>query len=102
MFERKSHRFFAWLGVNLVLLGFMGVHAAYRRNADTPMLRGKAQMVRRLALTDLCLFTDARYARNPVLADLNTPFQDCPLSLEHFPSGSLLPVPPHLGAHPAR
>jgi hypothetical protein len=30
------------------------------------------------------------------MADRNTPFQDHPLSLEHFPSGSILALPPHL------
>jgi hypothetical protein len=49
-----------------------------------------------LALTDLCLFTEARYTRHPSMADLHTPFQDHPLSLEHFPSGSLIAAPPHL------
>jgi hypothetical protein len=30
------------------------------------------------------------------MADFNTPFQDYPLSLEHFPSGSILSPPPQL------
>jgi hypothetical protein len=52
-------------------------------------------MARRLGLTDLSLFTDARYARHPSQADRFAPFQDHPTSLEHFPSGSLvLPPPP--------
>jgi hypothetical protein len=56
----------------------------------------KAEMVRRLELTDLCLFTDARYTRHPSVADIHTPFQDYPLSLDHFPSGSIIAPPPHL------
>ena len=51
-----------------------------------------------LGLTDLCLFTDARYARHPSLADRHSPFQDYPLALEHFPSGSLISPPAHLTA----
>ena len=47
----------------------------------------------RLGLVDLALFTEARYTRHPVQADLHSAFQDHPLALEHFPSGSLLP--PH-------
>ena len=47
----------------------------------------------RLDLVDLALFTEARYTRHPVQADLHSAFQDHPLALEHFPSGSLLP--PH-------
>jgi hypothetical protein len=52
-----------------------------------------------LELTDLCLFTDAQYTRHPAVAVLNTPFQDYPLSFEHFPSGSLSGPPPHLVSH---
>lgn len=52
--------------------------------------------VRRLQLTDLALFTEARYTRNPSLADRFTPFQDHPFALEHFPSGSLVSPPESL------
>jgi hypothetical protein len=56
-------------------------------------LRSKQQLVSELRLTDLCLFTEARYTRHPTQADLHTPFQDHPLSLDHFPSSSLIPPP---------
>jgi hypothetical protein len=56
-------------------------------------------VVQRYGLTDLCLFTDARYTRHPAMADLNTPFQDYPMSFEHFPSGSFLTPPQHLTRH---
>ena len=46
-------------------------------------------MVEKLQLTDLCLFTEARYTRHPSMADLHSAFQDHPLALDHFPSGSL-------------
>ena len=36
--------------------------------------------------------------RHPVMADVNTPFQDYPLSIEHYPSGSLMPPPAHLSS----
>jgi hypothetical protein len=61
-----------------------------------PLLNQRAEIVRTLGLTDLCLFTEARYTRHPSLADLGSPFQDHPMSLEHFPSGAIVPVPPHL------
>lgn len=67
--------------------------------ADTalaPEDQAAARLVARLRLTDLCLFTEARYTRHPSQADLHSPFQDHPLALEHFPSGSLLTPPiPH-------
>ena len=50
-------------------------------------------MVQKLHLTDLCLFTEARYTRHPSMADLHSAFQDHPLALEHFPSGSLTNPP---------
>lgn len=48
-----------------------------------------------LGLTDLALFTEARYTRHPGQADLHSAFQDHPLALEHFPSGSLIVPRPH-------
>jgi hypothetical protein len=48
-------------------------------------------LVRDLGLSDLALFTEARYTRNPTQADLHSAFQDHPLALEHFRSGSLIP-----------
>lgn len=58
-----------------------------------PALERKAALVEVLGLTDLCLFTEARYTRHLSQADLHTAFQDHPLSLDHFPSGSLVPPP---------
>ncbi|MBB4303867.1 hypothetical protein GGD81_002919 [Rhodobium orientis] len=55
-----------------------------------------AALVRDLGLTDLVLFTDARYTRHPSVADLHSAFQDHPMSLDHFPSGSLIAPPRHI------
>ena len=79
----------------MVCGSLMLVHASLRSRADLPLLREKAEMVKRLDLTDLCLFTEASYTRHLSQADLHTPFQDHPASLEHFPSGSIL-MPPDL------
>ncbi len=54
-------------------------------------------LVKRLELTDLCLFTEANYTRHLSQADLHTPFQDWPMALEHFPSGSLVVPPAQIG-----
>jgi hypothetical protein len=48
-----------------------------------------ADVVRTLELTDLCLFTEARYTRHLSQADVYSAFQDHPVSLEHFPTGSV-------------
>ncbi|MFO0753608.1 MAG: hypothetical protein U0411_09830 [Thermodesulfovibrionales bacterium] len=95
---RKSDLLFLSLAVQLCLLFLLFAHAAHRRMADIPRIREESDLVRRLELTDLCLFTEARYTRHITQADRNTPFQDHPLSLEHFPSGSLLPPPESLRA----
>ena len=103
--ERRSDIWFLWIGVGILSLMLAFAHALYRQGSDGPMIEEKRRLVRQLGLTDLCLFTDARYTRNPVMADLNTPFQDHPMSLEHFPSASLISVPPHLthrGKAPAK
>jgi hypothetical protein len=56
-------------------------------------------LVRELGLTDLSLFTEARYTRHPSQTDRHTAFQDHPAALEHFPSGSLM-TPPHMEPTP--
>jgi hypothetical protein len=96
MFARKSNVFLLFMAVNIFLLALVFSHASYGEKNTLPYLREKAQMVKRIGLSDLCLFTDARYARHPSMADLSTPFQDHPMSLEHFPSGTIITPPPHL------
>ena len=76
-----------------VLFGLSFVDAAWQRRAHEPALQRTAELVSRLRLSDLVLFTEARYTRHPSQADLHSAFQDHPVALEHFPSGSLLPPP---------
>lgn len=99
MSETKFKIFIIYFIINVVLFCLMLGHAARSRDLLGPMLTGQASLVEKYGLTDLCLFTDARYTRHPSMADLNTPFQDYPMSFEHFPSGSLIPPPPHLVSH---
>ena len=74
------------------------VHSAALVSSEESKTNARREWVARLGLSDLCLFTDARYARHPVMSDLHTPFQDHPRALEHFPSGTIIGVPPHLRA----
>lgn len=53
----------------------------------------KQELVERLELTDLAIWTEARYTRHPSQADFFAPFQDGPSSLEHFPAGSVVAAP---------
>ncbi len=91
---RKSDRFLLVLLGMLALLETARLHSLHRGRERAEEVRAMTAMARRLGLTDLSLFTDARYARHPSQADLFAPFQDHPTSLEHFPSGSLVPPPP--------
>jgi hypothetical protein len=96
MLRHKSDVYFFWTGVGILSVLLVFAHAWHRQRSDAPAIELKRHLVKSLGLTDLCLFTDARYTRHPVMADLNTPFQDYPMSLEHFPSGSVMAPPPHL------
>jgi hypothetical protein len=90
---RNSSLFFATFLTQLVVLTLLLVHASSAAKAQQERLHEKKQLVKTLQLTDLCLFNEARYTRHLSQADLNTPFQDHPLSLEHFPSGSFTQSP---------
>jgi len=58
----------------------------------------KQELVKELELTDLAIWTEARYTRHPSQADFFSPFQDCPSSLEHFPAGSVVAAPNRNGS----
>jgi len=73
--------------------GLTFVDAARLRMANAATTDATAALVERLGLTDLALFTEARYTRHPSQADLQSAYQDHPGALEHFPTGSLL-LPP--------
>ena len=90
---RKSTVFLWYIFSNILLLAALGMHSFFQREAASPWLDEKREMVKRLDLTDLCLFTEANYTRHLTQADGHVPFQDHPVSLEHFPSGSLLRPP---------
>jgi hypothetical protein len=75
--------------VVLGILVFSGPLSA----AHQPRLDANREMVARLGLTDLALFTEARYTRHPSQADLHSALQDHPGAFDHFPSGSLIAPP---------
>ena len=80
----------------LVMAGLLFIHPHLHRDDYERGLAQRRHLVRDLQLTDLCLFTEARYTRHLSQADLHAPFQDYPLAFEHFPSGSLVLPPEHL------
>jgi len=90
---RKSSVLFLIIAAEAFALGLLAIHGASRRAADVPALAEKRTLARAEGLTDLCLFTEARYTRHPALADLHAAFQDAPLSFDHFPAGSIVAPP---------
>ncbi len=90
---RPSNR--ALLLLVLAAIGFAltFVDAARLRVAGAARVAETAALVEQLGLTDPVLFTEARYTRHLSQADLQSAFQDHPVALEHFPSGSLVPPP---------
>jgi len=94
--DKQFRIFIVYFAVNVILFSMMFVHSFYKRGTAWAGLNEKKEVVKTLGLTDLCLFTEARYTRHPSMADLNSAFQDYPVSFEHFPSGSLIMPPRHL------
>jgi hypothetical protein len=91
---RKSTLFLIFISLSGVSLAMLLVlHPALSGRHHMHVLESKKSVVKELRLTDLCLFTEARYTRHPSQADLHSAFQDHPLALEHFPSGSMV-LPP--------
>jgi len=93
---RASTIFATYTALGLLVLACICVSSTRPSKAGLRQQEERRALVKSLSLTDLVLFTDARYTRHPSMADRHTPFQDYPLSLEHFPSGSLIPPPPHV------
>jgi hypothetical protein len=94
--ERKSSRCLSLLGISVLLLGLMFTHAYIQRQADGPALDRIAMVVKHLELTDLSLFTEARYTRHLSQTDLHSAFQDHPAAMEHFPTGAIAGPPERL------
>ncbi len=93
---RKSSLCLSLLGIFVLLLCLMFTHAYVQRQADRPAIDRIAGVVKDLELTDLSLFTEARYTRHLSQADRFTAFQDHPAALEHFPTGAIAGPPERL------
>ena len=90
---RRSSRVFVLFGIAIIALFLAMVDAARLSARHDPVVRLMQGLVEHLQVTDLCLFTEARYTRHPSQADLHSAFMDHPLAFEHFPSGGLIEPP---------
>ncbi len=91
---RKSTLYLIFITVNsLILFFFLLVYPVLIANTHNSRITEEKKLVNDLGITDICLFTEARYTRHPSQSDLHSAFQDHPMALEHFPSGSLVSPP---------
>jgi hypothetical protein len=97
---RKSTIYLIYIAGSLfALASLVFIHPLLRAPYYDKILAEKQQLVKMLGITDMCLFTEARYTRHLSQADNFAAFQDSPMAFEHFPSGSLTlpPVMIHRG-----
>ncbi len=88
------HRvFIGFIIAEAVCLLFFYLFSLLEIERRRPEVDARRELVRVLMLTDLAVWTEARYTRHPSQADLFSPFQDSPSSIEHFPAGSLIAPP---------
>ena len=90
---RKSAIFLLFVGGCLLLFSALLVNGKARVGEFSGTARDLGEITAALKLTDISFSTDARYTRHPSQADLFSAFQDYPGSIEHFPSGSVVPPP---------
>lgn len=88
----KRQRWFLLLVAleGVVLAGLLLHGQGVARRHDRHELPALRQLSAALGLTDLALWSEARYTRHPSQADLFTAFQDFPGAPEHFPAGSVV------------
>ena len=88
---RKADLYLLFVSTSLLALGLIFIHTS---SFDSrAIVQENRRVVKLYGLTDLALFSEARYTRHPSMADLGSSFQDHPAALEHFPSGSLMAPP---------
>jgi len=88
---RGSTRFALLMMIGMTLMFFLLCVHPHLDHTEIIYARAlRRTMVANLGITDLCLFTEAPYTRNPAVTDGHAPFQNHPLALEHMPSGALI------------
>ncbi|MDX9895094.1 MAG: hypothetical protein RBS34_06605 [Desulfofustis sp.] len=94
---RKSTGYLAVTAFGILLLLFLiGLYPLRSQRDGAARIARQQALVDRWQLTDIALFTEAPYTRNPSLADRSAPFQNHPMAISQFPSESLLAPPEHL------
>lgn len=87
----RTRFFLTFIALLLISLALLTLHGRHGKQVWlTEELAANRELVAQLALSDLALWTEARYTRHPALADFFSPFQDTLASFEHFPAGSII------------
>ena len=88
------YRFFACLlAMEVFVLALLVLAGHFAVDRVAPVRQCNRQLVQAFELTDLSIWTGARYTRHPSQADVFSAFQDGMGALEHFPAGTLAPLP---------
>lgn len=93
MMRKSTYYIAGMIAFGAVLIFLLLVHPKISTEQQRQAMESRIELVRVLQLTDLSLFTEARYTRHLSQADLYSAFQDHPMAFEHFPSGSLTRPP---------
>jgi len=97
-------RYSSWLAIVIVvycLWGGLEYRHFHKRLLETEQqLKLRRQFQKTVGLPNLAITSAARYLRYYSIADLATPFQDYPASLDHFPAGFAF-VPPDYSNMPS-
>ncbi len=84
-------RYSSWLAIVIIFFclwsGLENRHFHKRLLEAEQQLKLRRQFQKAVGLPNLAITSAARYLRHYSIADLTTPFQDYPASLDHFPAG---------------
>ena len=87
----RHRKYLLFTACGFLLLGILYLHSLLAlASAEAQLVPAKQRLIAALGLTDLAIWTEARYTRHPTQADHFTPFQDLPASIGHFPAGSII------------
>ena len=78
------------LALEVLALVYLVAAGNFRADRMAPVRRDNRQLVQVFELTDLSIWTGARYTRHLSQADMFSAFQDSMGALEHFPAGALV------------
>jgi len=91
--KMRYHIFALLMTVEALVLALLVTAGHFSASRTEPIRRCNRQLVQVFELTDLAIWTGARYTRHLSQADTFAAFQDSMGALEHFPEGALAPLP---------